>query len=50
MNTEQKVNELMRMTGKGKIACGLCLQLSGGDMEKAIERMKMSYPNMEVKE
>lgn len=49
MTTEQKVDELVRMTGKGKLACDICLQMSGGDIEKALERMKMSYPSMEVK-
>ena len=49
MNKQEKINELMRITGKGKMACDIVLSLTGGDMEKAIERMKRSYPSMEVK-
>ena len=49
MNKQEKINELMRITGKGKMACDIVLSLTGGDMEKAIERMKKSYPSMEVK-
>lgn len=50
MNHEEKVKELMRRTGKGKIACDISLQMSGGDIEKAIERMRIAYPSMEVKD
>ena len=49
MNKEQKLKELMRRTGKGKLACDIALQLAGGDVEKVIERMRVSYPSMEVK-
>ena len=52
MKTQDKeylVKELMRRTDKGKIACDISLSLSGYDMEKAIERMKISYPGLEVK-
>ena len=49
MNKIELVNELMRITGKGKMACDIVLSLTGGDMEKAIERMKKSYPGLEVK-
>lgn len=49
MNHEEKVKELMRRTGKGKIACDISLQMAGGSIEKAIERMRIAYPSMEVK-
>jgi len=49
MNKQEKLNEIMRITGKGKMACDIALSLAGGDIEKAIERMKSSYPSMEVK-
>ena len=49
MNKQEKINELQRITGKGKMACDIALSLAGGDMEKAIERMKISYPDLEVK-
>lgn len=50
MNQEEKVEELMRRTGKGKIACTISLQMSGWDIEEAIKRMRISYPQMEVKD
>jgi len=49
MTKQEKINELMRMTGCGKMACDIALTLSGGDIEKTIERMKISYPGLEVK-
>ncbi len=49
MTKADKLKELMRITGKGQIACDIALQLSGNDIDKAIERMKISYPGMEVK-
>ena len=49
MTKQEKTNEIMRITGKGKMACEIALSLSGYDMEKAIKRMKSSYPSMEVK-
>jgi translation elongation factor EF-Ts len=52
MKTQDKeylVKELKRRTDKGKMACDISLSLSGYDMEKAIKRMKSSYPSMEVK-
>lgn len=49
MTKDEKLKYLMNKTGKGQIACDICLQLSGGDVDKAIERMKMSYPSMVVK-
>jgi len=49
MNKQEKINELMRITGKGKMACDIVLSLTGGDIEKSIERMKVSYPGLEVK-
>jgi len=49
MNKEEALQELMRRTSKGRFACDLALQLSGGDVNKAIERMRVSYPSMEVK-
>jgi len=49
MNKQEKINELMRITGKGKMACDIALTLAGGDIEKTIERMKISYPDLEVK-
>ncbi len=48
MTKPEKVKELMRITGKGQMACDIALQLSGYDMDRAIERMKISYPGMEV--
>ena len=49
MTKQEKTNELMRITGKGKLACEISLSLTGGDIDKAIERMKISYPGLEVK-
>jgi hypothetical protein len=49
MNKHEKLIEMMRITGKGKMACEICLQLCGYDMEKTLERMQRSYPSMEVK-
>ena len=49
MNKQEKLNEIMRITGKGKMACEISLSLTGGDINKAIERMKISYPGLEVK-
>ena len=49
MNKQEKINELQRITGKGKMACEINLALAGGDIDKAIERMKKSYPGLEVK-
>ena len=49
MNKQEKTNELIRITGKGKMACDIALSLAGGDIEKTIERMKISYPGLEVK-
>jgi translation elongation factor EF-Ts len=49
MTKQEKINELMRITGKGKMACEISLSLTGGDIDKAIERMKISYPGLEVK-
>ena len=48
MNKPETVNELMRITGKGKMACDISLSLTGGDIEKAIARMKISYPGLRV--
>jgi translation elongation factor EF-Ts len=44
----EKTNELMRLTGKGKMACDISLSLTGCDIEKAIARMKISYPGLRV--
>ena len=41
---EQKLSYLMNTTGKSKIACDIALQLAGEDVDAAIERMKLSYP------
>ena len=49
MTKQEKINELMRITGKGKMACEISLSLTGGDIDKAIERMKISYPGLGVK-
>jgi hypothetical protein len=38
----------MKRTGKSKMACDIALQLAGNDVEKAIERMCISYPSMKV--
>ena len=48
MNKQETVDELMRLTGKGKMACDISLSLTGGDIEKAIARMKISYPGLRV--
>jgi translation elongation factor EF-Ts len=48
MNKAETVNELMYITGKGKMACDISLSLTGGDIEKAIARMKISYPDLRV--
>jgi translation elongation factor EF-Ts len=48
LNKQETVNELMRLTGKGKMACDISLSLTGGDIEKAIARMKVSYPGLRV--
>ena len=48
MNKAETVNELMYITGKGKMACDISLSLTGGDIEKAIARMKVSYPGLRV--
>jgi translation elongation factor EF-Ts len=45
---EETTKELMRLTGKGKMACNISLSLTGGDIEKAIARMKTSYPGLRV--
>ena len=45
---EETTKELMRLTGKGKMACDISLSLTGGDIEKAIARMKISYPDLRV--
>ena len=49
MTKQEALTELMRKTGKGKMACEISLSLTGGDINKAIERMKISYPGLEVK-
>jgi len=49
MNKVELTNELQRITGKGKMACEINMALAGGDIDKAIERMKISYPGLEVK-
>jgi len=41
---EQKLSYLMTTTGKSKIACDIALQLAGNDVDRAIDRMKESYP------
>jgi translation elongation factor EF-Ts len=45
---EKTTRELMRLTGKGKVACDISLSLTNGDIEKAIARMKTSYPGLRV--
>lgn len=47
---EHLIKELMRRTGKGKIACSISLQMSAWNIEKAVERMRVAYPSMEVKD
>jgi len=49
MTKQEALTELMRKTGKGKMACEIALSLTGHNMEDAIERMKKSYPTLEVK-
>ena len=49
MNDDKKVAdvaELMRITGQGKMACEIPLHLAGGDIKRALERMKKTYPQM----
>jgi len=48
MNKEEMITRLMQKTGKSRLACDIALSLVGGDFQKAIERMKISYPSMEV--
>jgi translation elongation factor EF-Ts len=48
MTKTQKLEELIKRTGKSKMACDIALQLAGNDIEKAIERMRISYPSMKV--
>ena len=48
MNREETTNKLMRLTGKGKMACDISLSLTDGDIDKAIARMKISYPGLRV--
>lgn len=42
------VKELMRRTGKGQIACDVALSLAHNDVDKAVARMRISYPSIEV--
>jgi len=44
----EKTQKLMRMTGQGKMSCEINLQLCGGSIEKAIERMKRTYPSLVI--
>ena len=46
MTKTEMLEELMKRTGKSKMACDIALQLAGNDIDKAIERMKISYPSM----
>jgi IS605 OrfB family transposase len=48
VNKAEKLDQLMKRTGKSKMACDIALQLAGNDIEKAIERMRISYPSMKV--
>jgi len=48
MTKPETVNELMRLTGKGKMACDISLSLTGGDIDKAVARMKISYPGLRI--
>ena len=45
---KEVAEELMRITGKGRMACEINLSLAGDDIEKAIARMKVSYPGLRV--
>jgi len=49
LNNEQKVLEVMRLTGKGKMACEINLSLTDWSIDKAIKRMRVTYPSMIVK-
>ena len=46
---QEKVENLMKLTGKGRMACEIPLSLAGGDVEKTLERMKKTYPQMVLK-
>ena len=48
MTKTEMLEELMKRTGKSKMACDIALQLAGNDIDKAIERMRISYPSMKV--
>lgn len=51
MTKAQKVDELMRITGKGKLACDIALTLAHDSVENALVRMHVSYPrSMKVKQ
>jgi hypothetical protein len=50
MSSPEVVLELMRRTGEGKLACTIALQLTGWDPTKALERMRVSYPDMKEKD
>jgi len=39
-----KIKKLMELTGEGSIACDIALALAGGEVNAALERMKVSYP------
>jgi len=45
---QELVSKLMVVTKKGRMACDIALSLSGWDIHKAIERMKISYPSMVI--
>jgi len=43
---KEVAEELMRITGKGQMACEINLSLAGDDIEKAIVRMQRTYPGL----
>ena len=43
---KETAKELMKITGKGQMACDINLSLAGGDIEKALIRMQRSYPGL----
>jgi hypothetical protein len=47
---KQITEELIRLTGTGKMSADINLSLCGNDLRKAVARMKTTYPGLEVSE
>ena len=45
---KQITEELIRLTGTGKMSADINLSLCGYDLRKAVARMKITYPTLEV--